>query len=323
MTGSLPPITAMAGSRPSQPAHRDTSVRRFSCTQCGKCCNRSPEVSLSEASALADVFVFSLMFRSYALPSRLSESIGPDEQAADATAAYYEKKRLLGTFAAHKRPARHYRGGKVARSDNHLLISALAFDDGRGACNALADGRCGIYDRRPLACRTVPFHYSRAEALAASELDAFVATPGYRCDTSAAAEPVLAGGRIIAPDLKAARFEAIATAKRDRRWSEAIVQRMKSRSPAADGLPTVTQVEAGAPFGATTTSMLAAWQIAADAGLIAPAECVRLANLQVEAIARELNAGACSRHARDRLADLQAGYRSYLNDRARSAAATR
>ena len=52
----------------------EPTTRRFSCTQCGKCCNRSPEVQLSEAAALADVFAFSLMFRLYSLPQQLSDT---------------------------------------------------------------------------------------------------------------------------------------------------------------------------------------------------------------------------------------------------------
>jgi hypothetical protein len=40
---------------------------RFACTSCGQCCNRSPEVELSETLDLADAFVFRLMFRPYEL----------------------------------------------------------------------------------------------------------------------------------------------------------------------------------------------------------------------------------------------------------------
>ena len=41
--------------------------RHFACTQCGKCCDRAPEVELGEAAALADVFVWQLLFRLYSL----------------------------------------------------------------------------------------------------------------------------------------------------------------------------------------------------------------------------------------------------------------
>src|ERR1043165_8839296 len=112
---------------------------RFACTGCGACCNRSPEVALSEAAALAGGFVFRLMFRLYQLPSA-----GSGEE-------YYQSKRLLAAFAARKYPARR----KSPEATNYLIVSALTLDTGGGACAALGNGRCTVYDRRPLACRTV------------------------------------------------------------------------------------------------------------------------------------------------------------------------
>ena len=64
---------------------------------------------------------------------------------------------------------------------------ALTVDTGTGTCSALSENRCSIYERRPLACRTAPLHYARAEASAGNCLDEFVRTPGYRCDTNESA----------------------------------------------------------------------------------------------------------------------------------------
>jgi Fe-S-cluster containining protein len=49
---------------------------------------------------------------------------------------------------------------QVLEATNYLMISALAMDTSPGACAALKAGRCSVHDRRPLGCRTVPFHYS-------------------------------------------------------------------------------------------------------------------------------------------------------------------
>jgi Fe-S-cluster containining protein len=288
----------------------NAATRRFACTQCGKCCNRSPEVELCEAAALADVFVFRLMFRLYWLPNHPRDAPGGGGTSANASAAFYEKKRLLGAFAARKYPATG-RGRKAVPYTKYLMMSALALDTRPGACAALNGTACGIYDRRPLSCRSVPFHYSRAEALAEAGLEEFVATPGYRCDTGDTAQVVMAGGAIVDGAYRAARTEAIALAARDDRWSDAIVARMRAGSSETPSLPTLQQIEASAQFAATTVSMRAAWQIAREVGLLAADEYCALAERQLRLIDRELAAGRCSPEARQTLIEMRAEYRKH------------
>lgn len=291
----------------------EPAVRRFACTQCGQCCNRSPEMQLSETMALADVFVFRLMFRLYWLPRQLGDYLAPGRAEANASAIFHQRKRLLGAFAARKYPVKVRRGGKAVEYTKYLLLSALALDTRPGACSALDGRQCGIHHRRPLSCRSVPFHYSHAEALAESGLMAFVATDGYCCDTSEAAEVVLKDGRIVAPEIRAARSEAIAVAEGDRRWGEAIARRMNAAAGASPSLPSLEDVEANAHFGATTTSMRAAWQIAADAGLLAAEQCETLARLQLSAIDQALAAGGCPRDVSETLVGMRAEYLHQLN----------
>jgi len=291
----------------------DSSIQRFACTQCGKCCNRSPEVELSEAAALADIFVFRLMFRLYWLPNQLSDYVGDADATGNRSAVFYERKRLLGACAARKFPAKVRRNGKAVDYTKYLMISALAVDVTPGACAALNGTRCGIHQRRPLSCQSVPFHYSRGEASAEADLAAFVATSEYQCDTGATADVVLSDGKIIASGFTAARSEAIALAERDRAWASAIVRQMKASS-AAGSLPTLQEIEANAQFAATTISMRVGWQIAADAGVIAPGECERLTELQLQAIDRELASGRCSRDAAETLMEMRTEYRGQLNE---------
>lgn len=282
-------------------------VRRFACTRCGKCCDRSPEVELSEAAGLADIFVFSLMFRLYWLPDRLSDYAAGT--SAGGSAAYYEKKRLLGAFAVRKSPAKVSQGGKPVRYTKYLSLSALALDTSPGACAALEGTSCGIHDRRPLGCRSVPVHYSRTEAASEAGFDAFVATPGFGCDTGDAAPVLLEDGRVVAPHIRAARAEAQATASRDRNWSEAIVRRMGGGS---SPLPSQQQVEANAAFGATIVPMRVAWEIAADEGLIGRGECSSLVAQQLATIERELARGRCGAEARETLLEMRTAYRDQL-----------
>lgn len=287
----------------------EPAVRRFACTQCGKCCNRSPEVGLSEAAALADVFVFRLMFRLYSQPRHLSDYLAPGRDAANASPIFYETKRLLAAFAARKYPAKARLNGKAVEYTRYLMVSALALDTRPGACRALNGKQCGIYDRRPLSCRSVPFHYSRAEGRAETDLQSFVETPGHRCDAGETAPVVLEDGRIVAPEIKLARSEAFALAQRDRRWSEAIVRQMNAVRLPGRSLPNLQEIEAYAHLGVTTTSMRVAWQIAADIGLITRGECDRLIKLQFDVIGQELAERGCSQDARQTLTGMQAEYR--------------
>lgn len=268
---------------------------------------------LSEAAALSDVFVFRLMFRLYELPRTLAGSLASGDAGAGTGAEYYETKRLLASFAARKYPAKRRQSGKAVDYVRYVTISALTLDAGAGACTALSNGRCGIYARRPLACRTVPFHYSRPEASAERELGAFVATPGYGCDTGADAPIVLEAGRIVDPGARRARGDAIALAGQDRRWGEAILRRLNTSSRTY-ALPSLREIEADAPFGATTISMHVAWQIAAEAGVIGAQTCRTLIAAQAAVIARELASARCTTSARETLAGMRAEYRALLED---------
>ncbi len=298
----------------------DLPKSHFACTQCGRCCNRSPEVELSEAAPLADTFVFRLMFRLHWLPQSLSDYLSLRRPEANASAIFYEKKRLLGAFAARKYPMRLWRSGKSVDYAKYLMISALALDTGTGECAALRDNRCGVYDRRPLGCRSVPLHYSRVGSRAATDLKAFVETAGYRCDTSDAAPVILDNGQIIAPEIKAARADVLAVAQRDRPWSQAIVRRMKDRSSGDGVLPSLEEVEANAQAGALTTSMRVGWRIAADAALIPAQDCDKLVEVQLHTIVRALARPACSQEARQTLIEMQAEYKQDLRgDRATAA----
>ena len=275
--------------------------RRFACTQCGQCCNRAPVLELGEAAALADVFVLQLLLRLYSLPRSLGDYVSelPRDQAS---AEFYQTKRLLSAFAAASWNAKVQRGGQVVDYVQYLSLSVLPLDLGTGACTALNGTRCSIYARRPLSCRSVPLHYSRADAFAARDLDAFVVTPGYVCATGSDAPLVIADGQIADPAMRAARAAAVARAVADQPWTKAIVKAMKAESH--PGLPSLREVEANAPYGALTTAMTLGWQIAADAGVMTPADYRAALAAQVAAIARASALPSLSADTRQSLAQL-------------------
>lgn len=286
---------------------------RFACTQCGACCNRSPEVLLSEAAALADVFVFRLMFRLYELPPAFAGRDAHGNPGEGSAEAFYQSKRLLTAFAARKYSVRRRHGAKAVEYTRYLTISALTLDTGSGTCSALIGGRCSIYERRPLACRTVPFHYSRPEASAERDLEAFVATPGFRCDTTISAPVVIGEGRIVDSQSLRARRDALEMTEQDRPWHGAILRRLKTGSRNYS-LPSLREIEANAAFGATTTSMRVAWQIAAEAGVISAQECRTLIAAQAAVIDRELALAKCTQSERETLTEMRAEYLQLLND---------
>ena len=282
-------------------------ARRFACTQCGQCCNRAPELELGEAAALADVFVLRLMLRIYSLPRSLSDyaSERPRDQAS---AEFYQTKRLLSAFAAASWNAKVQRGGKVVDYVQYLSLSVLPLDLGGPSCPALTDHKCSIYERRPLSCRTVPLHYSRPEAAAVRDLDAFVASPEYLCDISADAPLVIAEGRIVDPATAAARIAAGEQAHRDRNWKAALVKAMKAGQ---HGLPSSRMVEQQAAHGALSASMLGAWSVALGAGLIAARDLQHLLHSQCALIDRTIQGGAAP-DASATLAEMEREYRAAL-----------
>ena len=192
-----------------------TSVRHFACTGCGQCCDNGPDIELSEATALADCFVTSLLFRVVNLPASDRAGWARDWWQAQRSgiplgAALEENRRAVAAFASRKTI------DKDRERHRYLIIGAMAHDFGARRCPQLHGQHCGIYDRRPLTCRTVPLHYSRPASGLAAYLDDFVATPGYQCATSDDAPALIKGRAILAADLRASRDAATRVAHADR-----------------------------------------------------------------------------------------------------------
>lgn len=228
-------------------------------------------------------------------------------------AAFAEKRRHLATFASHRRSERQ-RDREV-----YLTISAIVDDYGDGKCPAAAGSLCGIYEQRPLTCRTVPLHYSRPPSVLQSYIDKFTATPGYECDTVDSAI-VLNGNMIVSPDLRQSRERAFEMAKADRRWKSEILQLMGDPG-AADraSLPTYEAVLENSDKGyATLLPMIVAWRVAEAAGLISAAELAGIATKQAKLIKSELRRSPLAEELREVLPLYEAAAAEIRGDGPRS-----
>lgn len=248
-------------------------------------------MELGEASSLADKFMISVMFKVHSLP--LSERSGwarrwwrNQESRLPLRASLDERRRHLGQFAARRQVDR--------QNDRQVFldISAIVNDDGRGRCPALIDGRCSIYDVRPLTCRTVPMHYSREPSTLQSYLDNFTRTPDYRCDTTDAAPIVLDGHRVVDPQIQADRQNALLQASQDRRWKERIVEMVADPFQAESvDLPTFADVLNNADNGRVTLlPMIVAWRVAVLDGLISHEAFRAVCENQVRLLRRAIEA---------------------------------
>jgi Fe-S-cluster containining protein len=290
------------GTSSSSQVNAHERVRRFACTSCGKCCDAGPEMELSEATALADKFILSLCLGVWRFPL-LSSSDQRARWPGIDEAALEDARRHIGIFSVRDET-------DSARAQSvHLTISAAPIDRQQGQCPALVDKRCSIYESRPNACRAVPLHFTQPLSQLGPTLDRFVRMPGHLCDTSAGAPVLLSGGRVMDPEILQARADALILVKANQGWKNELLALMDDADVArAAGLPSyetvLRQAEAG---GRVTMSMLVAWRVARNVGIISPVVFVEACERQIALLKEELERGADAALAA-RLARLLAEY---------------
>lgn len=266
--------------------------RYFSCTACGKCCDRSPEVELSESLRLSDVFIFSLMFRSYELarsPGEYGQSFHGAQSSRINRRILSEQRNFLEKSASIKYRSTSHSSEKTRKVDKYIYISALTFDLGKGHCSAIRGNRCGIYERRPFSCRTVPFHYSMVDSVLQDNFDTFVARPGYECDTAGAESKVLQNGKLVDKEFGASREAARAAMVRDAHWRMEIARRINAWSMSETAFPSRDQINQNARFGVTTISILHAWKIGVEIGVIDEPDFRRMIEAQIRLISKTIS----------------------------------
>ena len=142
---------------------------KFGCTACGRCCNTGPSMVLEEALQLAGKFVLDAVIAVVARPGRSQGDrllewveqfpdllVGMADEPKDALRgalldigeAISEQGKCEGLDVSEL---------MLADAEGHFI---LRFDDplhNGGSCpKRRGDGRCGIYEARPLKCRMAP-----------------------------------------------------------------------------------------------------------------------------------------------------------------------
>ncbi|MBC7506358.1 MAG: YkgJ family cysteine cluster protein [Sandarakinorhabdus sp.] len=218
-------------------------------------------------------------------------------------AALAETRQHIGHFSSRSHVDRR------RQRTIHLEISALTFGARKDRCLALLDDLCSIYASRPLSCRTVPLHYSRPLSVIGEYLDSFTSTAAYSCDTSDDAPVLLKGASIADPLAKEARSEAFKLADTDRDWKHSLVERMvRADTALAAGFPTYEVVAANSDRGsATMVSMLVAWRVARDIGLLSTSDFRKVCHSQFSLLTAALDA-ASDPHVHSDLREMLSDY---------------
>jgi len=134
-----------------------TAGARFACNGCGHCCRHLVDLPDPRwPAAFDDLAPFGL----YLLPSRGGLAVWSEERRVMLAEA---KRRGFGLAF---RPS-------LAALDERLGLVAFAWEAEHDVCPFVGeDNRCGIYDRRPTACRAYPLRHSRGGWTASASCDA-------------------------------------------------------------------------------------------------------------------------------------------------------
>ena len=239
---------------------------------CGKCCNRSPEVELTETLRLSGDFVFWLCFSLSELPLSIKDwrkiSRGRDADHRD-LAAFIARRRLLERQSPIRFTGRSDSRDEADRVRKYVRISAMTLDLVSGRCDKLLNRQCSIYDRRPHTCKTVPFHYHLSDPELERGLDRFTTVDGFECDTSAYADTVLRDGRLTSERFALERSDAQVTVSHDDRWRNETARRILQGSDPSGALPSLEDIRAGSCLGVILVPIYLAWQIGVEIGLLA------------------------------------------------------
>lgn len=141
--------------------------RHFACTACGKCCVGMLPLLLEEAIELAGRVPLALVWT----------VVRPNSASFDLSAR-------IGTTV------------KVARRrEVAVQVTPMAYLPERLPCPELGpDNLCGIHDRKPLRCRTMPFYPYQDER---EQGELLVPRAGWACDVSREAPLVYRDGQIL------------------------------------------------------------------------------------------------------------------------------
>ena len=245
--------------------------RHFSCTMCGKCCNRSPEVELTETINLSSDFVFWLCFSTSELPLSIKDWIRThgrlDADQRD-LAAFIARRQLLDEQSSIRFTGRSSSWSEAERVRKYVRISALTLDLQSGRCSKLVNKQCGIYDRRPHTCRTVPVHYQLSDPELEPAFDKFASIESFECDTSQHSPMILKNGRLVTEEFARERVAGQTRCYEDKAWREAIAQCILRGEDKTRKLPSIEEIKGSSCLKVLLVPIHLAWQIGVDIGVI-------------------------------------------------------
>ena len=245
--------------------------RNFACTMCGKCCNRSPEVELTETLDLSGDFVFWLCFSLSELPlsikewTRTQRRHGADQRDL---AAFIAKRRLLDKQSPIQFTGRSGSWADAERVRKYVRISALTVDLEFGRCSKLVNKQCSIYDRRPHTCRTVPFHYQVSDLELEPAFENFVGVEAFECDTSEHAPKILENGRLASERFAFERTVGRAAFGKEETWRNEIAQRVLRGTDPTGKLPSLQDIKGSSCLNVLLVPICLAWQVGRDIGVL-------------------------------------------------------
>lgn len=268
----------------------------FACTSCGKCCTTPPEMTVTEAIALGDVFVPSLVYKVARAPKEGNEVglrdvfVEPEFAEMDRNAyvdAVLDTVKRTGVLV-----------GNQPGWDIYITITARPWIYPRvGGCPALENKLCKIHDRRPYTCRTVPLSYEVPDAMLVPAFRAVVekgkSLRGYECDTSNAAPTFLKDGKLLDAGYAKDRAAGLAAAEKERPLAERI---LSSRM-----LPPLTEIlKASGGQSTLSVSFFGAAVEAKNEGLIDDAGLKRFCEQQIAILERDTQAAILRREKNER-----------------------
>ncbi len=187
-------ITATSLLKQPQSTHNilEYAMLHFGCTLCGKCCtlNGSDDLFLTidEFDKYANDFLLQGIVTISNPPASEAKLVAQNNGIADPIVIADIERTL-----ASQCDVLHFDGPPFSLS---LTAHVAMLPKVGGACWALVDNKCSIYQSRPYSCQTYPFPIN-APLSAAEELINEVMRGDVDCDTSDSAPPLIDNGMIL------------------------------------------------------------------------------------------------------------------------------
>lgn len=164
----------------------------FSCTQCGKCCQQSPEMHFFDMISLSDEFIF---------------------QTAHHAIISYEKQPLEKVLLEHYRAIAHTivmpeLDASMFYFINFMPVALASYQN----CSKLDNNLCSIYGKRPSSCRMAPLDARYDDTQQWRTLNYFkdnVVKNDWQCNFTPQSPVIFENNMIAQPNLNSLYFQSV------------------------------------------------------------------------------------------------------------------